>query len=59
LRKPSRSTHRIVYKGYADYWGGIFYTQAANHGYLKLLAFFLIGQKKTTVGLKVPIIVRV
>ena len=50
---------RIVCKGYAGYWGGIFYTQAARRGYLKLLAFFLIWQKKTAVSLKVPIVVRV
>ena len=50
---------RIVCKGYAGYWGGIFYTQEAIHGYLKLLAFFLIWQKKTTVSLKIPIIVSV
>ena len=40
---------RIVCKGYAGCWEGIFYTQAASRGYLKLLAFFLIWQKKTTV----------
>ena len=50
---------RIVCKAYAGYWEGIFYTQAASRGYLKLLAFFLIWQKKTAVSLKVPIVVRV
>ena len=50
---------RIVCKAYAGYWEGIFYTQAASRGYLKLLAFFLIWQKKTTVSLKIPIIVSV
>jgi len=50
---------RIVCKGYAGCWGDIFYIQAASRGYLKLLAFFLIWQKKTTVSLKIPIIVRV
>ena len=49
---------RIACKGYAGCWEGTFYTQAASHGYLKLLAFFLIWQKKTTVRLKIPIIVR-
>jgi len=46
--------HRSIFQ-----WEGIFYTQAASRGYLKLLAFFLIWQKKTTVSLKIPIIVRV
>lgn len=50
---------RIVCKGYAGYWGGIFYTQGESRGYLKFLAFFLTWQKKTTVSLKIPIIVRV
>jgi len=50
---------RIVCKGYADCWEGIFYIQAASRGYLKLLVFFLIWQKKTAVSLKIPIIVRV
>ena len=53
------SMRRIVCKGCADYWGDIFYTQVMNRGYLKLLAFFLIWQKKTTVSLKISIIVRV
>ena len=47
---------RIVCKEYAGCWGGIFYTQAASRGYLKLLAFFLIWQKKTTVSLKITVI---
>ena len=50
---------RIARKGCAGYLGGIFYTQAASRGYLKLLVFFLIWQKKTTVSLKISIIVRV
>ena len=50
---------RKVCKGYAGCSEGIFYTQSASRGYLKLLAFFLILQKKTTVRLKIPIIVRV
>jgi len=49
----------IACMGYAGCWGGIFYTQGESRGYLKLLAFFLIWQKKTTVSLKIPIIVRV
>ena len=48
---------RIVYKGRAGYLGDIFYIQAGSRGYLKFLACFLIWQKKTTVSLKISIIV--
>ena len=51
------SMRRIVYKAYVGYLGDIFYIRAGIRGYLKLSVFFLIWQKKTTVRLKVSIIV--
>ena len=38
---------------------GIFYIQGVSHAYLKLLAFPLTRQKKTTVGLEISVIMSV
>ena len=51
--------HRIVCKDGAGCEGGIFYIQEVIREYLKLSAFLSMRQKKTTVCLKISVIVRV
>ena len=51
--------HRIVCKDDADCEGGIFYIQEVIREYLKLSASLSMRQKKTTVCLKISVIVSV
>ena len=51
--------HRIVYKDDAGCEVGIFYIQEVIREYLKLLAFLLMRQKKTTVCLEISVIMSV